>query len=46
MASKRLGRFTKTGPEMWLNLQNAVDPWDMYHSPVFHDIEQIHPYAA
>jgi addiction module HigA family antidote len=42
----RLGRFTKTSPEMWLNLQNAVDLWDAYHSPVFQEIERIQPYAA
>lgn len=42
----RLGRFTKTTPEMWMNLQNAVEFWDMYHSPIFRDIEQIQPYAA
>ncbi len=42
----RLGRFTKTSPEMWLNLQNTVDLWDAYHSPVFQEIERIQPYAA
>jgi addiction module HigA family antidote len=29
----RLGMFTRTSPEMWLNLQNAVDLWDAYNSP-------------
>jgi addiction module HigA family antidote len=24
----RLGRFTDTEPELWLNLQQAVDLWD------------------
>ncbi len=28
----RLGKFTNTSPQMWLNLQNAVDLWDAYHS--------------
>jgi addiction module HigA family antidote len=28
----RLGKFTKTSPQMWLNLQNMVDLWDAYHS--------------
>ena len=28
----KLGRFTKTTPEMWLNLQNALDLWDAYHT--------------
>jgi antitoxin HigA-1 len=26
----RLGRFTNTNPQMWLNLQNALDLWDAY----------------
>jgi antitoxin HigA-1 len=42
----RLGRFTKTSPQMWLNLQNAIDLWDACHSPVFREIERIQPYAA
>ena len=24
----RLGKFTKTTPELWLNLQMAIDLWD------------------
>lgn len=28
----RIGRFTRTTPEVWLNLQNSVDIWDAYHS--------------
>lgn len=28
----RLAQFTKTSPQMWLNLQNSVDLWDAYHS--------------
>ena len=27
----RLGKFTNTNPQMWLNLQNALDLWDAYH---------------
>lgn len=27
----RLGKFTRTSPQMWLNLQNAVDLWDALH---------------
>ncbi len=27
----RLGKFTNTSPQMWLNLQNALDLWDAYH---------------
>jgi antitoxin HigA-1 len=26
----RLGKFTNTTPQMWLNFQNAVDLWDAY----------------
>jgi len=42
----RLSRFTKTTPEMWLNLQAAVDLWDVCHSPHFEKIRIIAPYAA
>ncbi|QTA90819.1 HigA family addiction module antitoxin [Desulfonema magnum] len=42
----RLGRFTKTTPEMWLNLQAAVDLWDACHSQHFEEIRKIEPYAA
>ena len=27
----RLGQFTNTSPQMWLNLQMAVDLWDAAH---------------
>ena len=27
----RLGKFTNTNPQMWLNIQNALDLWDAYH---------------
>jgi antitoxin HigA-1 len=26
----RLGKFTNTNPQMWLNLQNTLDLWDAY----------------
>ncbi len=42
----RLSRFTSTTPEMWLNLQSAVDLWDAFHSPDFEEIRKIQPYAA
>ncbi len=42
----RLGRFTQTTPQMWLNLQAAVDLWDACHSPYFKKISKIQPYAA
>lgn len=42
----RLGKFTKTSTEMWLNLQAAVDIWDAHHSPNFNDIKKIQAYAA
>lgn len=28
----RLGKFTNTSPQMWLNLQTAVDLWDASQS--------------
>lgn len=34
----RLGQFTGTSPELWLNLQMAVDLWDAYHAS-----EEIYP---
>ncbi len=27
----RLGRYTKTTPELWLNMQRSVDLWDARH---------------
>lgn len=42
----RLSTFTKTSPEMWLNLQTAIDLWDACHAPNFKDIKNIRPYAA
>jgi addiction module HigA family antidote len=26
--AQRLGQFTQTSPELWLNLQSAVDLWE------------------
>ena len=42
----RLDKFTKTSPEMWLNLQAAIDIWDAHHSQNFNDIKKIQAYAA
>jgi addiction module HigA family antidote len=39
----RLGRFTGTEPEFWLNLQQAVDLWDAIHSDEAEDIQEIEP---
>ena len=39
----KLGRFTGTSPEMWLNLQNTVDLWDAYHDTST-CIECVRPY--
>ncbi len=42
----RLSRFTQTTPEMWLNLQLAIDLWDAYHSPDAEKIDEILPYMT
>ncbi|MGH7540941.1 MAG: HigA family addiction module antitoxin [Gemmatimonadota bacterium] len=42
----RLGRFTDTEPEFWLNLQQAVDLWDAIHAEGVADIEEIQPAVA
>lgn len=39
----RLGRFTDTEPEFWLNLQQAVDLWDALHSEAAENIDEIQP---
>ena len=39
----RLGRFTNTDPDFWLNLQLAVDLWDALHSTSRKEIEAIVP---
>ena len=42
----RLARFTRTEPEFWLNLQQAVDLWDAIHSKEAKNIREIEPAAA
>lgn len=43
----RLGRFTKTEPEFWLNLQQAADLWDALHAEsIREEIEKIRPVSA
>jgi addiction module HigA family antidote len=42
----RLGRLTGTEPELWLNLQQAVDLWDALHSEAVKEIEKIQPVSA
>jgi len=42
----RLGRFTQTSPELWLNLQQAVDLWEASHSPNAEKIIQIKPFRS
>lgn len=43
----RLGQFTKTEPEFWLNLQQAVDLWEALHAESFQDeIKKIRPVSA
>ncbi len=40
----RLGKFTNTSPQLWLNLQAAVDLWDAKNTAVSLDpIEPIVP---
>ncbi len=39
----RFGRLTDTDPELWLNLQQAVDLWDALHSRVAGEIAEIVP---
>jgi len=39
----RLGRFTDTEPEFWLDLQQAVDLWDALNSDEAENIEEIEP---
>ena len=39
----RLGRFSGTEPEFWLNLQQAVDLWDAMHSDEADELKRIHP---
>jgi addiction module HigA family antidote len=39
----RLGKFTDTEPEFWLNLQQAVDLWDAMRTEQAADLEEIRP---
>ncbi|MCB8983303.1 MAG: HigA family addiction module antidote protein [Ardenticatenaceae bacterium] len=40
----RLGKFTNTSPQMWLNLQTAVDLWDASQS--IEALAHIQPYTV
>lgn len=43
----RLGRFTKTEPHFWLNLQQAVDLWEALHAESLQEeIQKIRPVSA
>ncbi len=39
----RLARFTRTEPEFWLILQQAVDLWDALRSEQAREVETIEP---
>lgn len=39
----RLGKFTNTTPQMWLNLQMAVDLWDAADASPKQSIKNIEP---
>jgi len=40
----RLGKFTNTSPQMWLNLQTAVDLWEASRST--EALAHIQPYTV
>lgn len=40
----RLGKFTRTSPQLWLNLQTAVDLWDAMQAA--DSLDSIRAYAA
>ncbi len=42
----RLGQFTQTSHELWLNLQLAVDLWDARHSSKAKQIRKIQPFLS
>jgi addiction module HigA family antidote len=42
----RLAKLTRTEPEFWLNLQQAVDLWDALHSDQAADVEEIEPVSV
>jgi addiction module HigA family antidote len=39
----RFARFTRTEPDFWLNLQQALDLWDALHSDTAAEVEEIQP---
>jgi antitoxin HigA-1 len=39
----RLGKFTNTEPEFWLDLQQAVDLWDAMHADEAAELKEIKP---
>jgi addiction module HigA family antidote len=39
----RLAKFTRTEPEFWLNLQQAVDLWDALRSKEARELKSIEP---
>ncbi len=42
----RLGKFTRTSPQLWLGLQQDLDLWDALNSEKAKEIETIHSFAA
>ncbi|MEM7114085.1 MAG: HigA family addiction module antitoxin [Chloroflexota bacterium] len=42
----RLGQLTQTTPQLWLNLQMAVDLWDAYHATPFKPFNEIQALVA
>ena len=39
----RLAKVFNSTPEMWLNMQQAVDLWDALHSAQAQDVDTIEP---
>lgn len=42
----RLGKFTNTSPDLWMNLQTTLDLWEALHSLENKNIESIQPYDS
>jgi addiction module HigA family antidote len=42
----RLSQFTKTSPELWLNLQNRSDLWDVQQKTEMSEITKILPFSS
>jgi antitoxin HigA-1 len=42
----RLGKFTGTEAEFWLNLQQALDLWEAMHSDAAAEVDDIEPAVA